>query len=58
MKIISSEIKMNENNFAPEIIITMSFPLELVKEGDLEISKMEFIFNEFEKAWKEYNERS
>lgn len=55
MKIVSFEIKMND--FAPEALITMSFPIELVKEGELVISKMEFVFNEFEKAWKEYNER-
>lgn len=57
MKILSAKMEVNQETFAPEMIITMSFPMELVKEGVLEVSKMQFIFAEFEQAWREYNER-
>ena len=58
MKILSAETKVNLETFTPEMIITMSLPLELVKEGNMEITKMDFVYKEFEKAWKEYqNER-
>ncbi len=57
MKILSAKVEANQETFSPEMIITMSFPMELVKEGGLETRKMEFVFADFEKAWKEYNER-
>lgn len=51
-------MRVNEETFTPEMIVTMSFPMEPIKENDLELNKAEFIYSEFEKAWKEYqNER-
>jgi hypothetical protein len=58
MKILSREIKANEKTFSPEMIITMSFPMKLIKEGGREIEKCIFTEKDFMKAWEEYeNER-
>jgi hypothetical protein len=57
MKILSREIKTNEETFAPEMILTISIPMELAKEGDLEINQYEFDFDAFLKAVKESDER-
>lgn len=54
MKILSRKIKANEDTFAPEMILTISIPMELAKAGDLEVEQYEFVFDDFLKAMKEY----
>lgn len=54
MKILSREIKANEETLAPEMILTISIPMELAKAGDLEINQYEFDFDLFLKALDEY----
>jgi hypothetical protein len=54
MKILSREIKANEETFAPEMILTISIPMELAKAGDLEINQYELFYEELGKALEEY----
>lgn len=50
MKILSREIKVNEDTFAPEMILTISMPMELA-ENALELMKQqEPLGKEFEKV--------
>lgn len=57
MKILSREIKTNEETFSPEMILTISFPMKLTIEDGREIDKCVFTEKDFEKAWKEYERR-
>ena len=54
MKIISHEIKVNEETFIPEIIMTIAFPMERI---DSRMTNEEFV-DAFREAVEEYNGRN
>ena len=58
MKILSREIKTNEETFAPEMILTISLPMKLIKEGNLEINQYQLVYDDLKKALEEYEVRN
>ncbi len=55
MKILSKTIKVNEETFTPEMVITLSVPLQLAEEKDDGCRKF---CDELQKAIEEYNEKN